>query len=153
MLSGIVINVLYPFPYFKFQSGGQIGFPVQSEIFVFEEKGSLIGTFLLMWKVLLVKELLLYFSFLAHSIISDRSPVCGSLVCNWNTNDYILYLSAKDDQVDLNNPLVESFFIPGKLVEPSVGCFHCYNLVTNLVSGYVIFRNKGQQILINNQFA
>ena len=39
MLSGIVINVLYPFPYFKFQSGGQIGFPVQSEIFVFEEKG------------------------------------------------------------------------------------------------------------------
>ena len=95
MLSGIVINVLYPFPYFKFQSGGQIGFPVQSEIFVFEEKGSLIGTFLLMWKVLLVKELLLYFSFLAHSIISDRSPVCGSLVCNWNTNNYILYLSAK----------------------------------------------------------
>ena len=82
MLSGIVINVLYPFPYFKFQSGGQIGFPVQSEIFVFEEKGSQIGTSLLMWKVLLVKELLLYFSFLAHSIISDRSPVCGSLVCN-----------------------------------------------------------------------
>ena len=46
----------------------------------------------------------------------------------------IIYLSVNDDdQVDLNNPLVESFFIPGKLVEPSVGCFHYHNLVTNLV--------------------
>ena len=44
---------------------------------------------------------------------------------------------ANVDLVDLNNPLVESFFIPGKLVEPSMSCFHYCNLLTNWVDMFL----------------